>query len=273
MTHPETLLAGYVDGTLPDDERAVVDAHLAGCATCREEVELARSAVTALAALPEEPVPFGVMGPVMKESGKRFERRAAFGQRVQWAAGIAAAVALVVAVGVNLTGPDDPRSPAALEADAGGGATGAAESAPMQAVDVALERQRGVNYTSTGVDGLAMQSASRSSGTAASLVEDAGAPETGEGDGEDQGGGGGDDALAFSAVTQDALDCLRGAEVPVDDPRDRLIRLIEAEFERTPAYLAVLLEGPGAGQEPTKAVVWVVAKQGCVLLHAAQDTI
>ena len=64
MTHPEELLADYVDGALTDDERAAADAHLATCETCREEIELARQAVTALASLEEESVPFGVMNPV-----------------------------------------------------------------------------------------------------------------------------------------------------------------------------------------------------------------
>ena len=77
MTHPEELLAGYVDGTLGTDERAVVDAHLQTCDTCREEVGLARTAVRALATLEEVPVPFGVTGPVLAEAGRRFERRRA----------------------------------------------------------------------------------------------------------------------------------------------------------------------------------------------------
>ena len=39
MTHPEELLAGYVDGTLTDPERAVVDAHLPTCERCRESAK------------------------------------------------------------------------------------------------------------------------------------------------------------------------------------------------------------------------------------------
>ncbi len=41
MTHPEELLAGYVDGTLSPQERAAVEAHVAGCARCSREVGLA----------------------------------------------------------------------------------------------------------------------------------------------------------------------------------------------------------------------------------------
>ena len=38
MTHPEELLAGYVDGSLTDPDRPTVDAHLLTCARCRAEV-------------------------------------------------------------------------------------------------------------------------------------------------------------------------------------------------------------------------------------------
>ena len=55
--HPEELLASYVDGTATAAERAEVDAHLEGCARCRDEVRLARSAYRALVELPEvEPI-------------------------------------------------------------------------------------------------------------------------------------------------------------------------------------------------------------------------
>ena len=48
MTHPEELLAGYVDGTLSAQERAAVEAHVAGCARCSREIALASSARSAL---------------------------------------------------------------------------------------------------------------------------------------------------------------------------------------------------------------------------------
>src|SRR5438034_262185 len=88
MTHPEEHLSGYVDGTLATDERAEVDAHLATCATCREEIELATRAVTMLRELPEVPVPFGTTRPVMAEAGKARTSRARrpWGGRTQGAA-------------------------------------------------------------------------------------------------------------------------------------------------------------------------------------------
>jgi anti-sigma factor RsiW len=104
MTHPEEQLSGYVDGTLGTDERAEVDAHLATCATCREEIELSTRAVTMLRELPEMPVPFGTTRPVMAEAGKKrtSRTRRSWGGRTQWAAGLAAAAVLVAVVAVAL---------------------------------------------------------------------------------------------------------------------------------------------------------------------------
>ena len=55
------------------------------------------------------------------------------------------------------------------------------------------------------------------------------------------------------------------------DPRDELVRLIRAEFNGTPAYLAVFLEGPGAGQAPDTVVVWVASVEGCTPLSFASQ--
>jgi len=67
MSHPEELLAGYVEGALEQHERAMVEAHLVACDLCTEEIGLAGRARDALAALPEETVPLGVTGPVLAE--------------------------------------------------------------------------------------------------------------------------------------------------------------------------------------------------------------
>lgn len=57
MTTHEDLnesVGAYVLGALPDDERAVFEAHLAGCTECRDEVAHLGVAVDALAASPEQ---------------------------------------------------------------------------------------------------------------------------------------------------------------------------------------------------------------------------
>ncbi len=50
---------------------------------------------------------------------------------------------------------------------------------------------------------------------------------------------------------------------------DSLVRLIDASFHGTPAYLAVFLQSPGADQPPAKVVVWIVAKSDCSFLSYA----
>jgi hypothetical protein len=253
MTHPEDLLADYVDGTLGNDERAVVDAHLASCAACREDVELARSAVAALATLEERPVPLGVTGPVLAEAGRRFERRRRVAwQRVQWAVGGAAAAALVLVVALNLGGGGEPADRAG---DEGGGASApaaAGEAATLQAEDVPLELQRGVSYDEAGVRSLAEETAS--GGQEAALAGETGAA-------ADQ---------VRTARPNGARQCLATSEAPLRDANHQLVRLIEAEFDGQPAYFAVFLQSPGAGQPADHVVVWVTSAEDCTrILHAA----
>jgi hypothetical protein len=257
MTHPEDLLAGYVDGTLADRERAVVDAHLPACETCREEVELSRAAIAALSSLEEVPVPFGVTGPVLAEAGKRFERRraAAWG-RVQWVAGAAAAAALVLVVALNLNlgdSQEETRS-GTVAADAGAtGSTGGAEAPEAAPAFAGLERQPEVSYDDAGVRSLAIDEAA---GQRSSALTSAG----GEGT-----------QFADPAA---AIACLRKAEAPVDEAAtDQLVRLIEAKYQGTPAYLAVFLESPGGGQPPDRVVVWVVSKGDCEFLSGVQQNL
>src|SRR5947209_6846293 len=94
MNHPEELLAEYVDGSLQQDERAVVDAHLVGCERCRQEVALATRARAALSPLRDVELPEG-FSPKVGRSLVRRERL----RRVPLVAGAAAAsIAAIVAV-------------------------------------------------------------------------------------------------------------------------------------------------------------------------------
>jgi anti-sigma factor RsiW len=261
MTHPEALLADYVDGTLDERERAVVDAHLETCAGCREEVELARGAVTALASLLEVPVPLGVTGPVLAEAGARSERRrSAAWQRLQWVAGAAAAAALVavVVLGGGI-GREDAGDETARDGGAAAEAGGVPAPATLQAASPALERQADVNYDEDGVTSLAEEAVARER----SLGEGA----TGATAGAEATGAIGEAAADLAASPDPALRCLRRSGAPLDDTNYVLTRLIEAKFERTPAYIALFLQSPGAGQPPDHAVVWVVARDDCRILN------
>jgi anti-sigma factor RsiW len=258
VSHPEDLLADYVDGALDERKRAAVDAHLLGCARCSAEVRQAGAARAALSQLENVPVPFGVTGPVLAEAGRRFERRpgVAWG-RFQWAAGLAAAAALVVVVALNVGGEDaqNAAAPERTTAVAGGtGAAGGAEAATPGATFAGLERQTDVNYDEAGIQAVAAQAAD-----AVVAAEETPAPQA-----------------AYASTIQDskertslARDCVDRSGVR--GPNDVLLRLIEAQFEGTPAFIGVFSEGPGAGQAPDHVVVFVVAKDDCRILSTASQ--
>jgi Putative zinc-finger len=268
VTHPEDLLSDYVDGTLGEDQRAVVDAHLQGCATCREEVSLAREAVTVLASLEEVPVPFGVTGPVLADAGRRFERRRRVAwERLQWSAGLAAAAALVLVVVLNLGG-DEQQLPtadgsASTGATAAGGAESAADRERFAAGFDGLERQEGVNYDESGIRAVAHDSA-------VALTDQGAAPNAGT---PAPGAETATEATLMFGVPGRAITCLERSGAPVADERDTLLRLIEAEFDGTPAYIAAFLESPGADQPPDKILIWVAAVDGCRFLSGATQPI
>src|SRR5439155_16964287 len=108
--HPDELLAGFVDGTLPAEERATVERHVAECVRCADEVSLAAQARSALRALPLLKAPgltvkdLHVVTPIAK--ARRWNR-------VAWGAGIAAAAALVVVFALTSLHPSHGTSGAA----------------------------------------------------------------------------------------------------------------------------------------------------------------
>ena len=53
----DEALADFVDGTSTEDERSLVEAHLAACQVCSDQVELARSSVAATSGVEEAPAP------------------------------------------------------------------------------------------------------------------------------------------------------------------------------------------------------------------------
>jgi Putative zinc-finger len=260
VSHPDDLLADYVDGTLAERDRAAVAAHLTGCARCSAEVRQAEAARAALSELVDVPVPFGVTGPVLAEAGRRFERRpGVVWGRFQWAAGLAAAAALVLVVALNLGGEDaqNAAAPERTAADAGGTGAAGAEAATPGAIPFAgLERQTGVSYDAAGIHAVASDAAG-----AVLAAEDAGGSQA-----------------AFASTVPDskertslARDCID--QSGVRGPNDVLIRLIEARFEGTPAFIGVFAEGPGAGQAPDHIVVFVVARDDCRILSTASQRI
>jgi anti-sigma factor RsiW len=246
MTHPEELLAGYVDGTLPTDERAGVDAHLAECARCRREVALAASARSALGSLTEVPAPSGVAARALQEAGGASLRRQAGGvPRWYRIAGVAAAAAALLVIAVTL--PHIGKGTSIADAGRADKQLGGA-SAPTTALSASVIEIQQVNYDNASLSAL---SESYVGGGAAVSTPAPGPTES--------------TAVVNGtpAQTAKALACIvRSAPSETGQPT----RLISARFQDTPAYLAVFLEGPGADQPPDSVVVWVFATKDCAIL-------
>ncbi len=247
MTHPEELLAGYVDGTLSAKDRVAVEAHLAGCSRCSREVELARGARTALRSLTEVPAPQGVATKALEEATGA---RPAVGGTPRWYrfGGIAAAVAAGLLVFTLVLPHIGNGAGGASEASQGkdqGAAAGTREGAALAAAS-AIEI-RHMNFDDASLT--ALTSSYRSPNPAASGAGTAAAPVA--------------PAFGTQAQTGKALDCILKS---APDQGGELQTLIRARFKGTPAYLAVFFEGPGASQPADTVTVWVFATKGCGIL-------
>lgn len=249
MSHPDAHLAEYVDGTLPAPRRAEVEAHVAGCARCREEIALATAGREALRAAADVPVPAGIADRAIAAAGAPADLDAARARRspTRWL-GAAAAVAAVVAL-VAVAAPKLGSSPSSVTA-AGAGAE--------QATDTSFEAATGVEVTQADVrsDDLA--------GLAATV---------GGVKGPDAASGGSaavvpalDAARMDAAALPKATACLTSAFA--DNP-GTLIRVVEAGYEGTPAYLGFYAVGPGAGLPATRIQLLVASVDGCRPLATA----
>ncbi len=246
MTHPEGSLAGYVDGTLPSSERTAVDAHLAGCARCRDEIALAGQARMALSALPLESPPADVATRALQEAGLERAARADDGPpRWYRFAGIAAAAAAILFVltlvlpriGQHPSGGAEDRSTSKSGAQvvAGPQASGAPQTIEIQHTnyDSASLTSLSASYTTPGSGG---------AGAATSTMSPA------------------------SGTPQQTTRALRCIVRSAPKEAGQLIRLIRARFQGSPAYLAVFLEGPGADQPADAVSIWVFSTSDCAIL-------
>jgi hypothetical protein len=235
MNHPHELLAEYVDGALPEGERAVVDAHLRDCQECRAEIGSAGSARGALAALTDGPVPAGLGAAAIAEaSGADPTQR----ETPRWyrMSGVAAAAVIVVLLAValpRLASQDDNASP-----EAAAGAADAASATPSLAIEA-----EETNYSSERL--LELVSSERSSESLTSTQTD-----------------------EFAAADSgEVLDCLHTA---LPGLKGEPVQLIRARFEGTASYIGVFEAGPGDGS-PARAAL-AASVRGCRLLSYASDS-
>jgi len=247
MTHPEDLLADYVDGTLTGSERAVVDAHLATCAGCREEVTAAGRALAALASLQEESVPLGVTAPVIAEARRTVEPRRPAWARMQWAVGVATAACLVLLAVVALPRlADDSDEDAALRAPA------AEAGMDQETGGAALQASPQLEVLDEDLDERDLRRLARETAKIAPAIPEA--------------------SYASGGAPDDAIACLVASGAAMDD-RDVLVRVLEARYLSTPAYIGVFHEGPGGGRPPERVVVWVVDTAACAILTLLSQNI
>lgn len=261
MKHPGPLLADYLDGTLAPTERAAVDAHLASCAACREEVRLARAGHELAAGLPEPAAPPG-LGDAAVEEARRIaaerspEVAALEGARprprptsARWVA-VAGAAAVVVLIAVAA-----PRigQPGAQPQSAAGAAT--AISFP-KATTVEVQHAN-VTFDSLGSAAQALRSSAGGAAGAAAPEASAGQPPvampTADGSMKSV-------PERLPAATQ----CLEQA-FP-DEATGTLTRVVLARYEGRPAYFGLFAVGPGAGLPPTQLLLLVASVHGCDLL-------
>ena len=237
MNHPYELLADLLDGTLDEGDLAGVQAHLDTCASCRRDVADAPVGARAARSLPVMDPPPDLHRRVMSGGGRGVPAW------YRWA-GVAAAAAAVVAIAIalpNVGGNGDAATEMTTDA------VGDPETALPLAGDVTVsEVDR--NYDEEALRDLAQSAtASRSQ-----VATDAAGAETP-----------GDTTAAVRCVT-------RAFE---NQQTGRLTQLIRARFEGKEAYIAVYLEGPGAGEPPDTAAVWAASSKDCSVLSFASARI
>jgi len=267
MNHPGPLLTDLVDGTLSSADRVDVEAHLATCGSCRQEVALARAARRALGSMPPVVPPAGLVEaaiagasahPSPTRIGEAGSRRSAR----RWI-GVAAAAAVIGLVAV--AAPKLGTSPSPTVAEGAGAADRSfprADAVEVVRTDVSSAQLAFVAASLGGVE---------PGGTAASL------------------GGVGPGGTA--APSADVTGVESAASVPARQARRQLperlseasacleqawgaapgplTRVLLARFQGTPAYFGLYAVGPGAGLAPTRLQLLVASVEGCQALASA----
>jgi hypothetical protein len=245
VTHPIELLAPFVDDTLTAAERTTVEVHLSGCRACRDEVMMARTARRTLGSMPSpSTIPDDIGAPALAE----MLRVGARGPRWTRILPIAVAAAVVGLLVVSIPrigsgGRDDTR--ASVEA----GTSDAPADLRLLATDIDLDpgslqdaAKAFVTQRATSSEDQAAEAAPGAP-TAASVA----APARSLGAGR----------------TDTALRCLRSAFTGFPG---QVVRLERVTFEGSQAYLAYVLEGPGAGQPADTVSLWVASAADCSIL-------
>jgi hypothetical protein len=255
--HPEDLLAEYVEGTLGTEDRARVEAHLPGCALCREEVALATEARAALAAMPQAVPPPGLELAVRRRS-RGPSRRAwiAVGAAAAAAGVLLGAIVVVGSLGEQQGAPGAAGPPSAPQEEKA--TMPAAGEQELQGGDL-IVRRTGRDYTPTTLAALGRRVRDQVGTTLATRA-----------DMTAQDFYAGFDIESLSPKIRRTVNCVF-REVP---PEQLLVpySIQEASFQGQAAYVAAFLQGPSPDTPYDRVLIWVVDRKTCSLrYYAAQQ--
>ena len=245
MTHPTEQLAAYVDGSLVPVESAEVDRHLATCDACRNEAAAAASARDALRSMGTPATPADLGEPALAEMRRNASASGppTWVRFTPWLA--AAAVIGVLALALPRIGSSD--------GDASSAASEAADAAmPEAPQDLRLE------IVENDFDPSSLEAAASEFAAAARAAPVTPGALAGEAD--TSSGSVAPVHEAGKARSSEVLRCLRTAVPGIPGTP---VRLLKASFQGTPAYLAFMVEGPGADQPADTVSIWVISSKDC----------
>lgn len=244
MTHPEELLAPYVDGTASPEERAAVDTHMATCARCRAEISAASAARAQLKRLPVVEAPPGLApDPVATPSATRAGGAPGW-YRWVGAAAAAAVIALLLVMVLPKSGNN--------------AATDAAGSNGMRATEATAPIALEIRDRDFGGSALTQELTTAAAGVAANAP---GTPAQPEFDASST------EKIGTPKDAKDAQACLATAfgEVP-----GTLVRLISGPYEGKPAYIGIYREDAGEEQLNPYLVARAATVGSCRILTVVQ---
>jgi hypothetical protein len=270
-SHPEELLAEYADGSLGPEDRARVDAHVAACSTCREELELAGSARRSLEALPDLEVPAGTTWPVVQRAQQRRRWLPAMSPRAAWVtAGAAAAAAAVIGAFALVGGLDLAAGPqAGSDRSAAGRRVSGPGTTPAPQFEAA-DGMAGARYptfrrSDQNFDSRSLLTLSKAVSGQARVALRQGYPEPparywGE-------------ALLtdLPRSTRRALACVVGAVSP--DRSLAPFTVVAASYEGDPAYIGVFLQAERPESPYQHVAFYVVSRTDCSLRYFARQSL
>jgi anti-sigma factor RsiW len=255
-SHPEELLAAYVDRSLADEGLEAVERHLAECETCRGDVRLAEAARERLRELPEVDVPAATRRAAAHALDREDSAELGGGGRRdarRWLAGLAAAAVIVGVIAValpRLTSSDSAGTSAAASNE---GVPNAAMPTPSGSGPLIVERQD-IDYEPADVAALAADEAAEKAGaTAGGTADEAAAPEQVQ--------------ARQPPGAEQAIQCVRRWASAAQGATP--IRVIEATYQGRPAYLGVARQTP-PGEASDRILVWVLARDACELISFTQ---